>query len=58
MGKLLYSMFVSLDGYVADAHGDFSWAQPTEDALATINTDMTNIGTFLYGRRMYDIMAA
>lgn len=58
MGKLIYSMLVSLDGFVADAQGDFTWAQPTEDALATINADMTNIGTFLYGRRMYEIMAA
>lgn len=57
VGKLIYSMLVSLDGYVADAHGDFSWAQPTEAALAKITTDMANVGTFLYGRRMYDIMA-
>lgn len=57
VGQLIYSMLVSLDGYVADANGDFSWAQPTEQALTKITTDMANVGTFLYGRRMYEIMA-
>lgn len=57
VGQLIYSMLVSLDGYVADANGDFSWAQPTEQALMKITSDMANVGTFLYGRRMYVIMA-
>lgn len=57
MGKLLYSMIISLDGYVADANGNFDWAQPTEDALTVINDEMSNVGTFLYGRRMYEMMA-
>lgn len=57
MGKLLYSMIVSLDGYVADANGNFDWAQPTEDALTVINDEMSNVGTYRYGRRMYEMMA-
>ncbi|QMU97129.1 dihydrofolate reductase family protein [Microbacterium esteraromaticum] len=57
MGNVIYSMIVSQDGYVADADGDFSWAQPTEEALASVNEEMSEVGTFLYGRRMYDMMA-
>lgn len=57
MGQLIYSMLVSLDGYVADPHGDFTWAQPNEDALTAINDDMANVGTYLYGRRMYELMS-
>ena len=58
MGKLIYSMIVSLDGYVADADGNFaSWAQPTEEALSSLNDAMTNVSTYLYGRKMYGMMA-
>lgn len=58
MGKLIYSMIVSLDGYVADADGNFaSWAQPTEEALSSLNDAMTNVSTYLYGRKMYEMMA-
>lgn len=57
MGQLIYSMIVSQDGFVADRDGDFTWGQPAEDALASVNEEMVNVGTYLYGRRMYDIMA-
>lgn len=58
MGKLIYSMIVSLDGYVADADGNFaSWTQPTEEALSSLNDAMTNVSTYLYGRKMYEMMA-
>ena len=58
MGKLIYSRIVSLDGYVADADGIFaSWAQPTEEALRSLNDAMTNVSTYLYGRKMYEMMA-
>lgn len=57
MGQLIYSMIVSQDGYVADADGDFAWAQPSEDALASVNEEMSDVTTYLYGRRMYELMA-
>lgn len=58
MGKLLYSMIVSLDGYVADREGEFaSWAQPDEQVLAAINEELEDVSTYLLGRRMYEMMA-
>ena len=57
MGKLTYSMITSLDGYVADNSGEFaSWARPDEEVLAAVNA-RTRVGTYLYGRRMYETMA-
>ncbi len=58
MGKLVYSMIVSLDGYVADHAGEFdSWARPDEQVLASINQETSAAGTYLLGRRMYEMMA-
>lgn len=57
MGQLIYSMIVSLDGYVADPEGRFEWAVPDEDVLEAINSMTAQVGTFLYGRRMYQMMA-
>lgn len=56
MGQLIYSMIVSLDGYVADRNGNFDWAVPAEDVMEAINTETATIGTYLYGRRMYQMM--
>lgn len=56
MGHLIYSMMVSLDGYVADQHGDFRWAVPDEEVLAMVNEQTATVGTYLYGRRMYELM--
>lgn len=56
MGQLIYSMIVSLDGYVADKQGNFDWAMPDEDVLAVVNAETATVGTYLYGRRMYQIM--
>lgn len=56
MGQLMYSMIVSLDGYVADQQGNFDWAMPDEDLLAAVNAETASIGTYLYGRRMYQTM--
>lgn len=58
MGQLVYSMIVSLDGYVADDDGEFdSWARPDEQVLATVNEQAAEVSTYLYGRRMYEMMA-
>jgi dihydrofolate reductase len=55
--RLIYSMTVSLDGYTADEDGNFDWAAPDEDVHAFVNDLERRIGTYLYGRRMYDVMA-
>lgn len=57
MAKLIYSMLMSLDCYVEDADGAFAWGAPAdEDVHAHVNELAASIGTFLYGRRMYETM--
>jgi dihydrofolate reductase len=56
MAKLIYGMIASLDGYVADEDGNFDWAVPDEEVHAFINDLDRPIGTYLYGRRMYETM--
>ena len=58
MAKLIYSAIASLDGYVADEGGSFDWAAPDEEVHAFINHLERPIGTYLYGRRMYEVMVA
>ncbi len=58
VGRLLYSAIASLDGYVADASGGFAWAAPDDEVHAFVNDLQRPIGTYLYGRRMYEVMAA
>lgn len=56
MAKLIYSVIASLDGYVADAQGNFDWAAPDEEVHAFVNDLERTVGTYLYGRRMYETM--
>jgi dihydrofolate reductase len=56
MAKLIYSAIASLDEYVEDKQGSFDWAAPDEEVLAAINDLERPIGTYLYGRRMYETM--
>ena len=56
MAKLIYSAIASLDGYVADEDGNFDWAVPDEEVHAFINDLQRPLGTYLYGRRMYETM--
>ena len=56
MALLNYSAFASLDGYIADEQGDFSWAMPSPEAHTLANELMEPIGTCIYGRRMYEMM--
>ncbi|MCU1367761.1 MAG: hypothetical protein JWN39_3400 [Ilumatobacteraceae bacterium] len=58
MAKLIYSAITSLDGYVNDAHGRFDWSMPDETVHAFVNDQERQVGTYLYGRRMYDVMVA
>ena len=57
MAKLLYVMNVSLDGYIADEDGRFDWAVPDEEFFSFVNNLERPVGTYLYGRRMYEVMA-
>jgi dihydrofolate reductase len=56
MAKLIYSAIMSLDGYVADEDGNFDWAAPDEEVHAFVNDLERPVGTYLYGRRMYEVM--
>jgi dihydrofolate reductase len=58
MGRLIYSAIASLDGYVADADGNFGWSAPDEEVHAFVNDRERAIGTYLYGRRLYEVMVA
>jgi dihydrofolate reductase len=58
VARLIYSAIASLDGYVADAEGTFDWSAPDEEVHAFVNDLERPIGTYLYGRRMYDVMVA
>jgi dihydrofolate reductase len=57
MGRLVYSVIASLDGFVNDAAGDFTWAMPSEELHRFVNDLENSIGTCLYGRRMYEVMS-
>jgi dihydrofolate reductase len=56
MGRLIYSAITSLDGYVADESGNFDWAAPDEEVHGFVNDLERPVGTYLYGRRMYETM--
>ncbi len=56
MGRLIYTSIASLDGYIADARGEFDWAAPDEEVHAFANELVRAIGTHLYGRRTYEVM--
>jgi dihydrofolate reductase len=58
MARLIYSAITSLDGYVADEQGNFDWSAPDEEVHAFVNDLERSAGTYLYGRRMYQVMAA
>jgi dihydrofolate reductase len=56
MGKLIYSMITSLDGYVSDRDGNFGWGAPEQESHEFVSELSRGIGTYLYGRRMYETM--
>lgn len=57
MAKLIYASNMSLDGFTVAADGGFDWAPPDEDVFVFITEVMRSKGTYLYGRRMYEVMA-
>ena len=58
MAKLIYSAITSLDGFVTDRDGNFDWAAPDEEVHTFVNELERPIGTYLYGRRMYEVMVS
>jgi dihydrofolate reductase len=56
MGKLIYLITTSLDGYAADKNGNFDFAVPSEESHMFVNETMRGVGTFLFGRKMYETM--
>ena len=56
MARLIYLAITSLDGYIADEDGNFDWAAPDEEVHTFINDLERPVGTYLYGRRMYEVM--
>jgi dihydrofolate reductase len=58
VGRLIYSALASLDGYIADQSGNFDFAEPDREVHDFINDLLGGVGTFLYGRRLYEVMVA
>ncbi|MEA5454074.1 dihydrofolate reductase family protein [Sinomonas sp. JGH33] len=56
MGKLIYTAITSVDGYIADRAAEFGWAVPDDELHAFVNDVIRPAGTFLYGRRMFEVM--
>jgi dihydrofolate reductase len=53
---LIYTAIASLDGYIEDADGKFGWAEPDEEMHRFMNDLERPIATYIYGRRMYEVM--
>ncbi len=56
MARLIYTTIASLDGYVNDASGGFEWAAPDAEVHAFVNDLERDVGTYLCGRRLYEVM--
>jgi dihydrofolate reductase len=56
VARLVYAGITSLDGYTVDAEGSFAWAEPDKEVHAFVNDLERRVGTYLYGRRLYETM--
>lgn len=56
MAKLIYVTNTSLDGFTEDRHGGIEWGAPDQEYFGAINDIERSVGTYLYGRRMYESM--
>ena len=57
MAKLIYVTNASLDGFIEDEQGDFQWSEPDDELFTFFTEFVASVGTFLYGRRLYESMA-
>jgi dihydrofolate reductase len=58
MARLIYSNISSLDGYIADENGKFDWGEPDEEVHTFLNDLERQVGTYLLGRRLYEVLVA
>lgn len=58
MGKLIWGMNVSVDGYTADAHGEIPWVRPDDELHQFWNNQVRDVAVSLYGRKLYELMSA
>jgi dihydrofolate reductase len=58
MGEVVYSLSVSLDGYAADATGSLEFVHIDEEIHRAVNAEQSTVGVHIYGRRMWELMAA
>jgi len=58
MANLIATFITSLDGYVADSEGNFDWSTPSDEVHTFVNDLERSVGTYLYGRRLYEVMVA
>jgi dihydrofolate reductase len=56
MGTVVYSMITSVDGYIEDSDGAFTFATPDEELHRLANEQADNAAAFLFGRRLYEVM--
>jgi dihydrofolate reductase len=56
VADLVYATITSLDGFVADESGRFDWAMPDEELHGYVNDRERGVGTYLYGRRLFEVM--
>lgn len=56
MRRVIYSMSVSLDGYVETVDGGLDWSEPSEEVHTFINDQQAGVDAYLYGRRLYELM--
>jgi dihydrofolate reductase len=53
---LIYSMSVSVDGFITDREGEFGWTAPSEDLFRFHTALVSELGGYLCGRRLYEAM--
>ncbi len=56
MANLMYVANVSLDGFVEDERGGIGWTEPSDEVFSFFTELVRPVGTYLYGRRMYETM--
>ena len=56
MHRVIYSMGISLDGYIVGPDGEFAWTAPDTELFRFVTDEERNVGVQLLGRRLYETM--